>query len=85
MVKNNAVPKYDNDESKKDNDSLGCVPSLDEQWAGLGKNKNAARQAAGTEVEMEQILNCLKEEMKKSGKNLQREDFGPYYSLMNGG
>ena len=39
--------------------------------------------AAGTEVEMEQILNCLKEEMKKSGKNLQREDFGPYYSLMN--
>jgi hypothetical protein len=32
---------------------------------------------------MEQILNCLKEEMKKSGKNLQREDFGPYYSLMN--
>ena len=51
MVKNNAVPKYDNDESKKDNDSLGCVPSLDEQWAGLGKNKNAARQAAGTEVE----------------------------------
>ena len=51
MVKNNAVPKYDNDESKKDNDSFGCVPSLDEQWAGLGKNKNAARQAAGTEVE----------------------------------
>lgn len=43
MVKNNAVPKYNNDESKKDNDSLGCVPSLDEQWAGLGKNKTAAR------------------------------------------
>ncbi len=40
--------------------------------------------AAGTEVEMGQILNCLREEMKKSGKNLQREDFGPYYSLMNG-
>ena len=24
------ILKYDNDESKKDNDSLGCVPSLDE-------------------------------------------------------
>ena len=40
--------------------------------------------AAGTEIEMGQILDCLREEMKKSGKNLQKEDFGPYYSLMNG-
>ena len=41
--------------------------------------------AAGTKVEMGQLLDCLREEMKKSGKNLQSEDFGPYYSLMNGG
>lgn len=38
--------------------------------------------AAGTEVEMSQILGCLREEMKKSGKNLQRDDFGQYYDLI---
>lgn len=38
--------------------------------------------AAGTEVEMSQILGCLREEMKKSGRNLQRDDFGQYYDLI---
>ena len=31
---------------------------------------------------MSQILGCLREEMKKSGKNLQRDDFGQYYDLI---
>ena len=36
-----------------------------------------------TEVHMEHILFSLWEEIRKSGKLLQKEDFGEYYGLLN--